>query len=77
MPAKRVRIGKTPPSEKAVTAEPANDEEAFQISEGKAGLIEVGERVTQYEEVVKVPKIYCLRRKVEKESTEQGWELRE
>ncbi|XP_057413823.1 zinc finger protein 638 isoform X5 [Balaenoptera acutorostrata] len=33
VPAKRVRIGKTPPSEKAVTAEPANDEEAFQISE--------------------------------------------
>nr|XP_058935720.1 zinc finger protein 638 isoform X6 [Kogia breviceps] len=33
VPAKRVRIGKTPPSEKAVTAEPAKDEEAFQISE--------------------------------------------
>lgn len=46
MPAKRVRIGKTPPSEKAVTAEPAKDEEAFQISEGKAGSIEVGESNT-------------------------------
>ncbi|XP_057597158.1 zinc finger protein 638 isoform X5 [Hippopotamus amphibius kiboko] len=30
---KRVRIGKMPPSEKAVTAEPVKDEEAFQISE--------------------------------------------
>ncbi|XP_042636773.1 zinc finger protein 638 [Orycteropus afer afer] len=33
MPTKRVRIGKTPPLEKAVTAEPAEDEEAFRISE--------------------------------------------
>ncbi|KAB0380060.1 hypothetical protein FD755_007844, partial [Muntiacus reevesi] len=34
VPTKRVRIGKMPPSEKAVTVEPAKDEEAFQISEG-------------------------------------------
>ncbi|XP_072793681.1 zinc finger protein 638 isoform X2 [Vicugna pacos] len=33
VPTKRVRIGKTPPSEKAVLAEPAKGEEAFQISE--------------------------------------------
>ncbi|KAF5917933.1 hypothetical protein HPG69_019739, partial [Diceros bicornis minor] len=33
MPTKRVRIGKTPPSEKAVVTEPVKGEEAFQISE--------------------------------------------
>ncbi|XP_043324162.1 zinc finger protein 638 isoform X3 [Cervus canadensis] len=33
VPTKRVRIGKMPPSEKAVTMEPVKDEEAFQISE--------------------------------------------
>nr|XP_031323099.1 zinc finger protein 638 isoform X4 [Camelus dromedarius] len=33
VPTKRVRIGKTPPSEKAVMAEPVKGEEAFQISE--------------------------------------------
>uniref|UniRef100_A0A8C3W5X9 Zinc finger protein 638 n=1 Tax=Catagonus wagneri TaxID=51154 RepID=A0A8C3W5X9_9CETA len=33
VPTKRVRIGKTPPSEKAVMAEAAKGEEAFQISE--------------------------------------------
>ncbi|XP_011363848.1 zinc finger protein 638 isoform X1 [Pteropus vampyrus] len=33
MPTKRVRIGKTPPLEKAVAGEPAQGEEAFQISE--------------------------------------------
>ncbi|XP_023371033.1 zinc finger protein 638 isoform X2 [Otolemur garnettii] len=32
-PTKRVRIGKAPPSEKAVMTEPAKDEEAFQMSE--------------------------------------------
>lgn len=42
MPAKRVRIGKTPPLEKAVAGEPAQGEEAFQIGEGKAGLMEGG-----------------------------------
>lgn len=40
MPTKRVRIGKTPPLEKAVAGEPAQGEEAFQISEGKARLME-------------------------------------
>ena len=59
MSTKRVRIGKMPPSEKVVTVEPVKDEEAFQISEGKVRLIEVGERVTRHEVVVvKVPKIY-------------------
>lgn len=33
VPAKRVRIGKTPPLEKAVETEPEPDEEAYQISE--------------------------------------------
>lgn len=44
-PTKRVRIGKMPPSEKAVAKDPMKGEEAFQISEGKAGLMEVGRRV--------------------------------
>lgn len=44
-PTKRVRIGKTPPSERAVATEPVKGEEAFQISEGKAGLMEVGRSV--------------------------------
>lgn len=48
-----------PPSEKVVIVEPVKDEEAFQISEGKVRLIEVGERVTLHEVVVvKVPEIY-------------------
>lgn len=62
-----MRIGKTPPSEKAVMAEAAKGEEGFQISEGKASLIEVGERIPQHEVVVKVPKMYYLRRKVKKQ----------
>uniref|UniRef100_A0A8C4PKE0 Zinc finger protein 638 n=1 Tax=Equus asinus asinus TaxID=83772 RepID=A0A8C4PKE0_EQUAS len=33
VPTKRVRIGKTPPSEKAVVTEPVKGEEAFQINE--------------------------------------------
>lgn len=67
MPTKRVRIGKTPPSEKAVVTEPVKGEEAFQINEGKAGLVKGGRRVIQHEVVVEVPKIYYLRRKVEKQ----------
>lgn len=42
MPTKRVRIGKTPPLEKPVETEPEPDEEAYQISEGTAGLMKVG-----------------------------------
>ncbi|KAB1267293.1 Zinc finger protein 638 [Camelus dromedarius] len=38
VPTKRVRIGKTPPSEKAVMAEPVKGEEAFQISEDKGAF---------------------------------------
>lgn len=44
-PTKRVRIGKTPASGKAVAADPRKGEEAFQICEGKAGLMEMGRRV--------------------------------
>lgn len=44
MPTKRVRIGTTPPLENAVETEPEQDkEEAYQISEGKAGLMEGGQ----------------------------------
>ena len=42
VPTKRVRIGKTPPLEKAVETEPEPDEEAYQISDGKVGLMEGG-----------------------------------
>lgn len=57
MPTKRVRIGKMPPSEKAVTVEPVKDEEPSQLSEGKLRLMEWG-TVTRHEVVaVKVPKV--------------------
>lgn len=51
MPTKRVRIGTTPPLENAIETESEQDkEEAYQISEGKAGLMEAGDkRVTQHE----------------------------
>lgn len=45
MPTKRVRIGTTPPLENTVETEPEQDEEeAYQISEGKAELMEGGTR---------------------------------
>lgn len=44
-PTKRVKIGKTLPSERAVATEPVKGEEAFQISEGKPRLMEAGRNV--------------------------------
>lgn len=38
---KRLRMGKTPPSEKALATEPAKGEEVFQISEGKSRIVGV------------------------------------
>ena len=66
MPTKRVRIGKMPPSEKAVTVEPVKDEEASQLSEGKLRLMEWG-RVTR-------PEVWQLKfQRSAKKSTEK-WE---
>lgn len=55
MPTKRIRIGKMLPSEKAVVTELAKGEEAFEITEGKAVLMEEGRRVTQPKVVIEVP----------------------
>lgn len=43
------------PSEKAVVTELAKGEEAFEITEGKAVLMEEGRRVTQPKVVIEVP----------------------
>lgn len=54
-------------------------EEAFQISEGKAGLMEAGRSIENNTTrvVVEVPKVYHLRRKGEKWRNRVGWGLGE